>query len=55
MIACATLQQGLVSPSSLPEHGAREPSSGIDAERRSVTVAVSVKSFRHLSCTIATK
>ena len=42
MSACARLQQGLVSPSSLPEHGGREPSSGIDAERRSVTIAVNV-------------
>ena len=53
MIACAKLQQGSVSPSSLPEHGGCESSGGIDTALRAMTVAVNVKSFRHLSPSIA--
>ena len=55
MIACAKLQQGSVSPSSLLEHGGCESSSGFDAELCAMTVAVNVKPFRHLSPSIVAK
>lgn len=42
MSACAKLQKGWVSLSSLPEHGCSEPMRGSDAELRRAKVAVTM-------------